>query len=196
MTTMESSEQIMADESAEELSEHDGAADEVPDSRKRMINWRRVLVYGLLPVLALLLALGAGFLKWQNSTARADDSARIESVQAAINSTIALLSYEPETVEEQLGAARSLLTGEFRDSYWKLANDVVIPGAKQQVISAVATVPAAAPISASESHAVVMVFVNQTTTIGSGAPSKSISSIRVTLDKVNERWLISQFEPV
>ena len=186
----------MADEPAEGLSEHDAAADEVPDSRKRMINWRRVLVYGLLPVLALLLALGAGFLKWENSTARANDSARIESVQAAINSTIALLSYEPETVEEQLGAARSLLTGEFRDSYWKLANDVVIPGAKQQVISAVATVPAAAPISASESHAVVMVFVNQTTTIGSGAPSKSISSIRVTLDKVNERWLISQFEPV
>ena len=70
------------------------------------------------------------------------------SLQAAKDSTIAMLSYKPDTVEQQLGAARDLLTGDFRDSYTSLTHDVVIPGAKEKQISAVATVPAAASVSA------------------------------------------------
>ena len=87
-------------------------------------------------------------------------------MQAAKDSTIALLSYKPDTVEQQLGAARDLLTGDFRDSYTSLTNDVVIPGAKQKQISAVATVPAMASVSADPNHAVVLVFVNQTVVVG------------------------------
>src|SRR5271167_4449042 len=52
----------------------------------------QLLVYGLLPGLALLLTLGAGYLKWQDSSARDSDVARIESVRAAKDSTVALLS--------------------------------------------------------------------------------------------------------
>jgi Mce-associated membrane protein len=73
---------------------------------------------------------------------------------------------------------------------------VVIPGATQKQISAVATVPAAASVSATENHAVVLVFVNQTVTVGTGAPTDTASSVRVTLDKVADRWLISGFDPV
>jgi Mce-associated membrane protein len=72
----------------------------------------------------------------------------------------------------------------------------VIPGAKQQQITAVATVPAASSVSASVDHAVALVFVDQTTTVGSGAPTALASTVRVALDKVNGRWLISQFDPV
>jgi Mce-associated membrane protein len=57
-------------------------------------------------------------------------------------------------------------------------------------------VPAAASVSATGKHAVVLVFVDQTTTIGDDAPSQSTSSVRVSLDKVAGRWLISQFDPV
>jgi Mce-associated membrane protein len=158
--------------------------------------WVRVLTYGVLPGLALLLAVAAGFLKWQDSSVRDADLARIGSVQAASNRTIALLSYKPNTVDQQLGAARDLLTGDFRDSYTSLTHDVVIPGAKQKQISAVATVPAAASVTAGLNHAVVLVFVNQTVIVGNGAPSDSASSVRVTLDKVGDHWLISGFEPV
>ena len=98
-----------------------------------------MLAYGVLPALALLLAAAAGFLKWQDNSVREAEIARIESVQAAKDTTIALLSYKPDTVEQQLGAARDLLTGDFRDSYTALTNDVVIPGAKEKQISAVAT---------------------------------------------------------
>ena len=117
-------------------------------------------------------------------------------MQAAKDSTIAMLSYKPDTVEQQLNAARDLLTGEFRDSYTSLINDVVIPGAKQKQISAVASVPAAASVSADPNHAVVLVFVNQTVVVGQDAPTDTASSVRVTMDKVGDRWLISEFDPV
>ncbi|WP_077741965.1 hypothetical protein [Mycolicibacterium boenickei] len=155
-----------------------------------------MLAFGVLPALALILALGAGFLKWQDGTARAVQTAGVESVRAASDSTVAILSYRPDTVDTELPAAAGRLTGEFRDQYTQLIDDVVIPGAKQQVISAVASVSAAAAVSASARHAVVLVLVDQTTTIGTGPPTKSTSSVRVTLDKVENRWLISQFEPV
>lgn len=158
--------------------------------------WTRALAFGVLPALALILAMGAGFLKWQDSSARAVQTAAAESVRAAGDSTVAILSYRPDTVDTELPAAADRLTGEFRDQYTQLIDDVVIPGAKQQLISAVASVPAAAAVSASARHAVVLVLVDQTTTIGTGPPTKSTSSVRVTLDRVENRWLISQFEPV
>lgn len=158
--------------------------------------WARAVVYGVLPALALVLAVGAGFLKWEDSTTRVDSAPRIESLQAAKDSTIALLSYQPDTAEQQLNAARDLLTGEFLDSYTQLINDVVIPGAKEKKISAEATVPASASVSADDEHAVALVYVNQRTVIGTDAPSNMTSSIRVSMDKVNGRWLVSRFDPV
>jgi Mce-associated membrane protein len=43
---------------------------------------------------------------------------------------------------------------------------------------------------------VVLVFVNQTVTIGEGAPTDTAPVVRVVLDKVNGRWLVSHFDPV
>ena len=160
------------------------------------ISWSRVLAYGVLPTLALILALGAGFLKWQDSSVREANEARIESVAAAKDSTIRLLSYKPDTVEKDLTSARDLLTGDFRDSYTQLTNDVVIPGSKEKQISAVASVPAVASVSADPKHAVVLVFVNQSVIVGADAPTSTASSVQVTLDKVGDRWLISKFDPV
>jgi Mce-associated membrane protein len=167
-----------------------------PKGRRRRPGWARLVAFAVLPGLALLLALGAGFLKWQDSSVRDAEVARIESVQAAKDGTVALLSYRPDSVDKDLGAARDRLTGNFRDSYTSLTNDVVIPGAKQKQISAVATVPAAASVSAKEGQAVVLVFVNQTNTIGNDAPTDTASTVKVTLDKVGGRWLIAGFDPI
>ncbi len=71
----------------------------------------------MLPTLAFLLALGAAFLKFVDSGVRESNVARDESVKAAKDSTIALLSYKPDTVEKQLTDARARLTGQFRDQY-------------------------------------------------------------------------------
>ena len=170
--------------------------DDQPTPSRRRIRWSRMIAYGVLPGLALLLALAAGFLKWQDNSVRDANVFREQSVRAATGGTIALLSYRPDTVQKELEAAQGRLTGTFLDSYKSLTHDVVIPGAKEKQISAVATVPAAASTSATGNHAVVLLFVDQTVIVGKDAPTNTASSVRVTLDKVEGRWLISQFDPI
>jgi Mce-associated membrane protein len=167
-----------------------------PATTTRQVRWSRLLSRGVLPGAALGLAVVAGFLNWVDGSARQSALARVASVQAASESTAALLSYQHDTVDNDVAAGMERLTGNFKDAYTSLTHDVVIPGAKQRQVSVTATVPAAASLSASENHAVVLVFVDQTLTMGSQAPSNTASSVRVTLDKIDGRWLISQFDPI
>ena len=183
------------DESSDDT-KTEGADDLRPPARWRRIKWSRVLAFGVLPAMALVIAVGAGFLKWQDAWVRGSRVAGIESVAAAKDSTIALLSYQPETVDKELKAARERLTGGFKDSYTQLIQDVVIPGAKKQHISAVATVPAAASVSATPKHAVALLYVDQTVVVGNDAPTDTSSIVRVTLDRTGGRWLISGFDPI
>ncbi|ORW28797.1 hypothetical protein AWB91_01890 [Mycobacterium paraense] len=163
---------------------------------KRRIAWTRVLAVGVLPALALLLAVAAGYFRWVAGSADDLARARSESVRVAGEDTVALLSYKADSVEKDLGAARERLTGEFKDAYAELTRQVVVPGAKEKHISSVAKVNAAASVSATANHAVVVLFVDQTVTIGDGAPTDTQPVVRVTLDKVNGRWLVSRFDPV
>lgn len=164
-------------------------------SRQRR-RWVPILSYAVLPAAALLLAVAAGWLKWTGATIDDGQRAAAQSVQAATDATIALLSYKPDSVAAELGAARERTTGSFRDAYSSLTHDVVIPGAQQKKIAATATVPAAGSISATATHAVVMVFVNQTVTIAGGPPSSTASTVRVTLDKSGAQWLVAGFDPI
>jgi Mce-associated membrane protein len=171
------------------------SVDDAPAEDGARFSWARLLAAAL-PAVALVLALGAGYLKWLDGSARESPTAAEQSVRAATDGTVAMLSYRPDTVDRDLNAAADRLTGGFRQEYTQLVSGVVAPGAKQQNISAVATVPAAASVAATGKHAVVLVFVNQTTTIGNDAPTQTTSSVRIILDKVDGRWLISQFDPV
>jgi len=170
--------------------------DAAPAAGRRRVAWANVAVYGLLPAVVLALGGAAGYLQWKDVSLAQSDTAKKESTKAATDGTIALLSYKPETVDKDLEAAKKYMTGNFLDSYTSLTRDVVIPGSKQKKISAVATVPAAAWTKATPNHAVVMLFVDQTMIIGDSAPTSTASSVRVTLDKVDGRWLISQFDPM
>ncbi|MBB2773551.1 UNVERIFIED_ORG: Mce-associated membrane protein [Mycolicibacterium obuense] len=163
---------------------------------RRSIPWERVFAYGVVPALALVLAVAGGYLFWRNYTADAAEQAREDSVAAARSIAISMLTYEPQSVEQQLGAAKEQLTGTFRDTYSSLIDTVVVPGAKERQISAVTDVPAAASVSAEPDHAVVLLFVNQTVTVGSEPPTNTASSVRVTLDKVGDHWRVSEFQPI
>jgi Mce-associated membrane protein len=196
----------VGDETTEDMADDAIAGSDTDDARspaaadagagRRGRRWAHVVAYGLLPAVAFALAGGAGYLKWQYDSARAAAGAQSQSVAAATESTIALLSYQPDTVDKRLTAARDRLTGTFRDAYGALIHDVVIPGAQQKHISAVATVPGAASVSATANHAVVLVFVDQSLIVGADAPTSTASSVKVTLDKIGQQWLISDFTPV
>jgi Mce-associated membrane protein len=164
--------------------------------RFRRPKWKQAVAYGLLPALALTLALAAGYLKWISTAAHDAQTAGINALRAANDSTVAILSYKPDSVDRELPAASARLTGQFKDAYTSLIREVVIPGAKEKNITSVATVPAAATVNVTENHAVILVFVNQTVTFGSDAPSSTASSVRITMDEVDGTWLISAFDPV
>lgn len=166
----------------------------VPVRTKR--DWRQLVAFGVLPATAVALGAGAGFLRWQNTSHRAVETARAESVAAARDTAVAMLSYRADTVEQDLMAARDRLTGPFVDSYTNLVKTVVVPGAKDKKISAVATVKAASSVSATPQHAVALLFLDNAVTTGGGAPATTVSGVRVTLDKVGQRWLVSGFDPV
>jgi Mce-associated membrane protein len=144
----------------------------------------------------LLLALAAGYFKWVVGSAHEVALARAESVRVASEDAVALLSYKADSVDKDLGAARERLTGDFKDAYTTLTREVVIPGAKEKHISSTVKVSAAAPVSTTSNHSVVLLYANQTVTIGEGVPTDTQPVIRVTLDKVNGRWLVSRFDPV
>lgn len=188
-----------ATEGAQQESDAAESSAEVQPKAKRArrpIVWSRVFAYGILPALALVLGLGAGYLKW--SAGATDDlaSARADSLQAARDDAVILLTYHADTVDKDLAAARERLTGEFKDAYAELTRQVVVPGAKEKHISSVAKANAAASVSATANHAVALVYVDQTVTIGAGAPTDTQPVVRVTLDKVDGRWLVSRFDPV
>ncbi|KQH75196.1 hypothetical protein AO501_00150 [Mycobacterium gordonae] len=179
-----------------ELDASDDQPDE-PEPKRKPIAWSRVLAYGVLPGLALLLAIAAGYFKWVAVSGTDVAKARTESMRVASEDAVVLLSYSPDTAEKQLSAARDRLTGDFKDAYTALTRQVVIPGAKEKRIAAVAKVNAAASVSATATHAVVLLFVDQTVTIGDGGtPTDTQPVVRVTLEKVDGRWLVSHFDPV
>jgi Mce-associated membrane protein len=197
MTTLE---ETLSDdlEIAEDTTEPDETDAEQPDTAqdKRRIAWSRVLSYWVLPGLTLLLAMGAGYFEWVIDSGDSLAAARAESVRVASEDVSALLSYKADSADKDLNAARDRLTGDFKDAYSALIREVVIPGAKEKHVSSTAKVSAAASVSSTDSHAVVLLYVNQSVTVGDGAPTDTQPVIRATLDKVNGRWLISHFDPV
>ena len=156
--------------------------------------WARVTAYRVLPVLALVLAAAACGLSYL-TTKHSNDAQRAAVIKLASDGTVTLLSYQPDTVRQQLTDARKLLTTPFLDEYTTLTKSV-IPGAEQRRIAAATSVPAAAAVSVEENHAVVLVFVNQIVRVGDQPPTSTPTSARVTLERLGGQWLIAKFEPV
>jgi Mce-associated membrane protein len=164
-----------------------------PAPARRRVDWGRVLAYGVLPGVALVLAAVAGVARYVDTTARDDARAGAAAMATAESTAVTMLSYSPTDVDAKLNAAAALLTGDFRGQYLGTIHNTVIPGAQQQQISAVTKVPAAAVVSATAHRAVVMLYLDQTVTVGDDAPSRTLSSARATLTDVDGRWLISEF---
>ncbi|HEY9313229.1 twin-arginine translocation pathway signal [Williamsia sp.] len=126
------------------------------------------------------------------------DSGAKESAMTAANSgTVALLSYSPDTLTDDLAAAKTHLSGEFLAYYTEFTEKVVAPAAQENAVDTQAEVVRSAVSDISESSATVLVFINQTTTsTDKPDPALTASSVRVTLTKADDTWKISAFDPV
>ncbi len=149
------------------------------------------------PILVVLLSLSAVWLFWDASERRSAERAGNEAVLAALDSIVAILSYQPGTAERDLEAtAQDRLTGQFLDDYTQLIRTVVVPNAIREDVTAAARVPAAAVVSAEPGRVVVLAYVDLTTAAGKAAPIETNSSVRVSMERVDGRWLIAGFEPI
>lgn len=132
-----------------------------------------------------------------DGSARNDaELAGAEAVGAARESIVAMGSYRPENAEQNLTSARDRLTGAFLDAYTQAIQTVVIPNAKGRKMSSVVSVPAAGVISAGSDRAVLLAYVDQTLTVGREAPVANPARYRVTMEKVDGRWLVAGFDQI
>ncbi|MFC9762577.1 twin-arginine translocation pathway signal [Rhodococcus jostii] len=157
---------------------------------------RLLLILGALTVVAAVLA-GVLYFTLYRPDQRVDDAVRATVTDTASQGAIALLSYKPDTVENEVGAAKERLTGEFLDYYTQFTTDVVVPAAKESQVATQATVAASGPVEVAADTATVLLFVNQTTTSAAKPePAVTATSITVELTKSGDNWLISGFDPV
>lgn len=126
-----------------------------------------------------------------------DPAAAQGAVKAASDGTVAMLSYRPESLEADFDAARSHLTGDFLEYYNQFTEQIVSPAAKKNAVTTSASVVNAAVSEMHPDRAVVLVFLNQSTTSTENPDgSFSTSSVKVGLEKVDGTWRIGSFDPV
>jgi Mce-associated membrane protein len=162
--------------------------------RALLARWRLISI--IVAVVAAVGLAGALFLVQYRPNQQTDDVAAHAAIKAASEGTVALLSYSPETLDNDVAAGKSHLTGELLRYFTGFSQYFVAPAVRQQRVKASASVLRAAVADMHPNSAVVLLFVHQTTSSKDKPdPVLSTNSVRVTLTKVNGSWLIAKFEP-
>jgi len=194
-------------DTATEDKEKDSAVDEIDkaaDSADNSSAARRSLpTIPLIPAALVLGLLAAGglagwlyFTQYRPDT-QTDNAVAQSVVNAARDGTVALLSYKPDTLNQDFAAAKSHLTGDFLNYYDQFTKEVVTPAAQTKGVTTTAQVAGAAVSELNPDKAVVLVFINQATTSKERPdPAMASSSAKVSLAKVHGDWLITKFDPL
>lgn len=137
-------------------------------------------------------------LKGRQSPPVADQSAdRDAATEAARTGTIRILTYSPDTLDQDFRAAEAMLTGDFLDYYKQFSREIVAPAARQKQVKTSATVESAGVATLTRDAATVLAFIKQSTVSNvQPEPSVTISAVIVSLAHVRGTWLINQFNPV
>ena len=161
--------------------------------RRGLAWWRPIL---LTTLLVATLGFGAGYFYFvYRSDLQTDKAARHDVIKAASDGAVALLSYSPETLERDFSNAKSRLTESYLTYYQQFADQIVGPAAQRGQVTTTATVIRAAVSEMNPNSAVVLVFVKQkTASKEKPQPIMTSTSVRVTLAKVKDSWLIEKFE--
>jgi Mce-associated membrane protein len=153
-------------------------------------------------LVASALAVSAGLAAWlyfaqYRPDQQTNAAAANVALEAAKNGTVALLSYSPDTLDRDFTAAKLNLTGDFLSYYTQFTEQIVTPAAKDKQVKTTASVVRAAVSEIHPNSAVVLVFVNQLTSSKENPDGAfAASSVKVSLTKVDGRWLINAFDPV
>ncbi|BBZ23991.1 hypothetical protein [Mycolicibacter hiberniae] len=157
---------------------------------------RKALFLGLILAVTALLATVL-YVTAYRPVQQSGDAAGDAAVRAASSATVALLSYAPETLDQDIERSRTLMSGDFLTYYSKFTTDVVAPAVRTKGIKATAQVVNAGLMEIQPNEAKVLVFLNQETVSRERPePALTASSVVVSLAKVDAQWLISALDPV
>ena len=170
-----------------------GAVDRV--ASRLLVHWASILLTA--SVIAAVGLAACLFVVQYHPDRQLDDAAAQRAVRAASDGAVAALSYSSENMDRDFARARSHLTGDFLAYYDHFTKEIVIPTVQKKQLGQTATVVRAAVSELEPNSAVVLLFLNETTT-GKDKPQPLItaSAVRITLTKVSGSWLISKLDPV
>ena len=174
--------------------EETGAAqpdDSPPDERKGLrINVARWVAAA---TLAIVLS-GAGYEGWLLFQHHQKGVASAQALDAAKKYILALTSVDTNAIDRNFAEVLDGSTGEFKDMYTKSSAQL-----RQTLIdnkaAAHGSVVDAAVQSATEDRVDVVLFVDQSVSNGAApAPQVDRSRVKMTMEKVDGRWLASKVE--
>ena len=143
-----------------------------------------VLVLALAATVALVTVRAGG----QDRAERARSQARA----AAEAHAVTLLSYDHRRLDRDFARAREVLTGDFAEDYAATTEKVVRPSAEEVKAVVTAEVAPRRWSGPSENRAVVLLFVDQTTTSTRlEGPKVDLNRVRMTLVRTGGQWLVS-----
>jgi Mce-associated membrane protein len=148
-------------------------------------------------VLAAVVAAGGIYVVVYRPDQRVSEATAHRAVQVASDGAAAVLSYSYDHLDHDFARAKSYLTGDFLAYYSKFTNDIVGPTAQQGQLTTTGKVLRAAVSDLHPDSAVVLAFIDQTTTsVKKKDPEKAQSAVQITLTKVDGSWRIAKFDPV
>ncbi len=167
-------------------------------TRQRVVLALVVLVLAAGGVLVWLVRAGAGTEPTATSAASADASVASEAVKAQVRAAAgkaaaAAYAYTWETVAADKAAARDLMTREMQRRYDRTTAGVVTSSQEDHTV-VTAEVVGTALVTASTTHARVLVFVDQRTTGDDLEPLLDLNRVLVTLERDDGDWLVSELD--
>ena len=190
-----------ADETDTDASDTDESVEPVPvPQATRTAPSPARLILPIALVVILVLSAGAAvftYVALYRGDQKVDQAVAAQVIQSASDGAVALLSYTPDTLDQDFSKAKSRLTGDFLNYYTRFTQEIVTPAAKQKSVKTSAAVVRSALSKLEPTSAEVLLFVNQST-VSKENPDGSFtaSSVKVEMTKVGSDWLISSFDPV
>lgn len=163
-------------------------------AERRKRPWGRYLRRSVLPVLLVASLTVSGLLGWRQWQEHQVKIAGQQAQQAAVNYAQILTSIDSNNVDQNFRQVLDGATGEFKDMYTQSSVQL-----RQLLIDNKATahgvVVDSAIASASANKVVVLVFIDQTVT-NMAVPDPRIdrSRIKITMEKIDGRWLASKVQ--
>ncbi len=162
--------------------------------RSRARGWPFLVAAALAALLVAGLATAA-VLYYRVQESEDAASARREAVAAARSHAQTILSYDHRSLDAGFARAEKVLTGTFKRDYARTTSTVVRPSAEQYKVVVKAEVTATSVIRATASRAVVLLYVDQTTTSTRlEGPKVDLNRVRMTLVEDDGKWLVSELD--